>query len=479
MRNTLSLAAGLFVALLLIAPASAQEDCGVDSFGYTCTNSDTAGGGPAYDFKNIRDSGVATGLADDAFIRVPLPFSFPFYGVSYDTLDISSNGWVGFAATSSDLSNDPIPTAGGTDALIAALWDDLDPGNSQGAAGEVYYQALGTDKFVVQYDSVPHFPDGNLEYSTFQIALTRDGDIRLTYAMFTDDADFPNSYTVGIENENGTVGIQSNFNGSGPLFLRDRLAVCYDYPGSDPGCDKGPPPKVCEVRFNGPVTVAPNPVPPGGAVRIMGQVVNPGPPKRVKLIVRYNRKDPNGNPGNPMGMLMYGPAEVPPGGPFPFNVRQPIPPVAPPGIYNLNIELVNAEDASIRCDKQNTQLNIGVNRVAGVSDVEFVMDDPTLYIDAQEALAPVQATVAPGEIFAAPNPFMDRTSLTFATEESSNVRLAVYDVLGREVAVLVDGELEAGTHQATFDARSLAAGVYVYHLTVGSAVQSGQMMVVR
>ncbi|HLT47758.1 MAG TPA: T9SS type A sorting domain-containing protein, partial [Rubricoccaceae bacterium] len=56
-----------------------------------------------------------------------------------------------------------------------------------------------------------------------------------------------------------------------------------------------------------------------------------------------------------------------------------------------------------------------------------------------------------------------------------DVRLAVYDVLGREVAVLVDARQEAGAHRATFDASGLAAGTYVYRLVVGSEVQTGRL----
>jgi hypothetical protein len=74
-----------------------------------------------------------------------------------------------------------------------------------------------------------------------------------------------------------------------------------------------------------------------------------------------------------------------------------------------------------------------------------------------------------------PNPFADRTQIAYEVATASQVRLAVYDVLGREVAVLVDGAEEAGAHRATFDARGLAAGTYVYRLTVGSEVQTGRM----
>jgi hypothetical protein len=78
-----------------------------------------------------------------------------------------------------------------------------------------------------------------------------------------------------------------------------------------------------------------------------------------------------------------------------------------------------------------------------------------------------------------PNPFASRTTLAFDLPETTHVRLVVYDVLGREVARLVDGTQEAGVHSAAFDARGLAAGTYVYRLTVGRDVEVGRMTLAR
>jgi hypothetical protein len=78
-------------------------------------------------------------------------------------------------------------------------------------------------------------------------------------------------------------------------------------------------------------------------------------------------------------------------------------------------------------------------------------------------------------VTAAPNPFARRTTLTFALAEAADVRLAVYDVLGREVAVLADGALGAGHHEATFDAHGLAAVTCVYRLSVGGQVATGRL----
>lgn len=68
---------------------------------------------------------------------------------------------------------------------------------------------------------------------------------------------------------------------------------------------------------------------------------------------------------------------------------------------------------------------------------------------------------------AAPNPFAGRTTLRIALPEASPVRLAVYDVLGRQVATLLDSTLEAGPHEVAFDAAGLPAGLYLARLDAG------------
>jgi len=63
-----------------------------------------------------------------------------------------------------------------------------------------------------------------------------------------------------------------------------------------------------------------------------------------------------------------------------------------------------------------------------------------------------------------PNPFNPATTIRFSLPESAQVRLVVYDVLGRQVRVLADGTYEAGTHEVVFDADGLPSGTYLYRL---------------
>ena len=78
-----------------------------------------------------------------------------------------------------------------------------------------------------------------------------------------------------------------------------------------------------------------------------------------------------------------------------------------------------------------------------------------------------------------PNPVASRATIGFELPTAQNVRLAVYDVLGREVAVLVDGERQAGVQTAVFDASSLSSGMYVYRLEAGTTRLTQTVTVVR
>jgi hypothetical protein len=71
-----------------------------------------------------------------------------------------------------------------------------------------------------------------------------------------------------------------------------------------------------------------------------------------------------------------------------------------------------------------------------------------------------------------PNPFNPSTVIGFQLSVLGEARLAVYDILGREVAVLVDGMMPAGSHSATFDGRTLSSGVYIVRLVTAAGVQS-------
>ena len=78
-----------------------------------------------------------------------------------------------------------------------------------------------------------------------------------------------------------------------------------------------------------------------------------------------------------------------------------------------------------------------------------------------------------------PNPFNPTTGIRYQIAQNSAVRLVVYDVMGREVAVLVNGQMAPGTHEVRFDASRLASGVYFYRLTAGSFAATRTMLLLK
>ena len=78
-----------------------------------------------------------------------------------------------------------------------------------------------------------------------------------------------------------------------------------------------------------------------------------------------------------------------------------------------------------------------------------------------------------------PNPFNPTTVIRGQWSVNSNVRLEVYDVLGRRVATLANGRYPAGTYSFTFDGVSLASGVYFYRLTAGANSAVRKMLLIR
>ena len=78
-----------------------------------------------------------------------------------------------------------------------------------------------------------------------------------------------------------------------------------------------------------------------------------------------------------------------------------------------------------------------------------------------------------------PNPFNPSTNIEFALEESGLTKLAVYDLLGREVATLVNENMSAGSHTVTFDAAQLSSGTYLYVLQVNGVRLTNKMTLIK
>ncbi len=153
---------------------------------------------------------------------------------------------------------------------------------------------------------------------------------------------------------------------------------------------------------------------------------------------------------------------------------QGVPQGAPAGTYTYELHI--GQFPSVIADTETFTVTVtGSARTSGVT--AWTVTDAAPW-EISEALVStsraVETTVA-----AYPNPFRQRTALSFTLLTPDRVRLAVYDVLGREVAVLADGTLDAGSHEATFDAAGLPSGVYLWRLEAGAEVQAGRLTLLR
>jgi hypothetical protein len=78
-----------------------------------------------------------------------------------------------------------------------------------------------------------------------------------------------------------------------------------------------------------------------------------------------------------------------------------------------------------------------------------------------------------------PNPFNPSTKFIVQVAKLSDVKIIVYDVLGREIAILVNQKLRAGIYEVSWDARNYSSGVYYYRLTAGNFVETKKMILLK
>jgi hypothetical protein len=127
-------------------------------------------------------------------------------------------------------------------------------------------------------------------------------------------------------------------------------------------------------------------------------------------------------------------------------------------------------------------LNPATNQNGPAFGVLIVLADGTSF------LAPVSTSIEEGTSSLPsrfelkgnyPNPFNPTTNISYSVPTNSEVRLAVYDMLGRQVATLVNGLQAPGTYTVSFDATNLSSGMYLYRLQAGSFTQTQKMMLVK
>ncbi len=160
------------------------------------------------------------------------------------------------------------------------------------------------------------------------------------------------------------------------------------------------------------------------------------------------------------------------------NVAFRIPTGAPAGAYALDLNLGDFAADEV-CDTEPFTMTVGpAARGVAASGVAFEAVGEAAFAEAP-APAAAMARTAEAALAVAPNPLAGQATVRYALAEAGAVRLAVYDVLGREVAVLADEHREGGAHEAAFDASALPAGAYVVRLAAGGRVETRRVTVLR
>lgn len=178
---------------------------------------------PVHSFDSISSTGTLGPSGDDRTMTVSLGFDFEFYGTLYDSVVISTNGFISFNAGvgTGCCSGPAIPTAGGIDNFVAVLWEDLTT-----SGGNIYYDTLGiapSRRFVVEWNNVRYLGGGvNI---SFQIELVEGADE--IYLHYLGDGDSSDTTTAGIENADGTNGIEYLHAGTNTVDLANQTVVFF------------------------------------------------------------------------------------------------------------------------------------------------------------------------------------------------------------------------------------------------------------
>ncbi|MEM1041269.1 MAG: T9SS type A sorting domain-containing protein [Bacteroidota bacterium] len=160
------------------------------------------------------------------------------------------------------------------------------------------------------------------------------------------------------------------------------------------------------------------------------------------------------------GLIQSG--TVPAGATISQAFVQPIPDPAPSGSYTYTLSVGQFPNAAVDTETFDLQITTG-----GPGDApSWAVDKAGTWDETEQAVSARASGPAGFALGAAyPNPFTRTAILPVELTEAAEVRLAVFDVLGREVAVLAEGRFEAGLHRLVFDATDLPSGAYVARLT--------------
>ena len=239
--------------MLQVGEVSVTDPLGPDPHGYYIYDSGDLGYSLALPYSwyeidpSIGGDGTSLGLNDQGYgnpasqtpAHLDLPFTFTFYGVDYDEITISSNGYIALGNSQmSSFRNYVLPGAGGPSPMIAAFWDDL---KTTSGGGVYSFVDEENGEVVIEWSGIHTYEPTSTE--SFQVILidaitpTGDDEILIQYKEFNNTTSgnmnsgcvIHGDYsTIGIENHLGNMGLQYSFNNQYPVAampLEDETAI--------------------------------------------------------------------------------------------------------------------------------------------------------------------------------------------------------------------------------------------------------------
>jgi hypothetical protein len=467
---------------------SSRGSGGPDLFGYEWIDSNDPDG-PDYVWNDISTTGtlVTNWVPTDIYPAVDegkagpflLGFNFKYYGVDYTNIWFCSNGFISFVdITDAAMSNSTIPSSNIPNNFIAGIWDDLDGKTT----GKVYYKQEAT-KFIVQYDNWPGYYAGTGPF-TWQFVIHKNGKIILYYKTITGTS---TSATVGIENHNGTDGLQVAYNAA---YLQNNLALQFSaepewltaenmqgtvYNGNSiavllnfitEGLDSGDYSMDMVITSNDPFN-------PEIIVPIAMKITSIVPVE----ISSFTAEDVEGE----VVLKWQAATETNNQG---FEVERTSPRPSPyqgeggeAGRGWTKISFVEGRGTTTELTEYSYKDKI-TNPGKYVYRLKQIDFDGTIsYSDEVEinVTGPKEFTLYQNY----PNPFNPTTIIKFALPVDSRVKINVYNALGQLVETLVDREMESGYHEVNFDASRYSSGVYLYRLQTDNYLSVKKMVILK
>ncbi len=457
-----------------------------------------------YEWVDISQNGTDTGLLgdDDNAGPIDLGFSFPYYGTPYTSFYVCSNGWLSFTSTVITYVNVQIPAVAEPNCVLYAFWDDL---TVVSGTGWVKYLAdPANQRFIVSYH-VRRL--GGTVHFDFQIILYANGGVRYNYQTL----DVVNGCTIGVENCDGTAAEQLLYNGVGDFTPTTESAV--EFWGGASSSIVGmvstftniPIPNARIWAVGQPDTVTTDSV---GVYRLP---IEPG----TYSVTVDHRNFCDSTFQNivveeaaqtQLDAILYAPSAqfsatslslltsvgVPVqqtftisnlGGQCPLDFAisdtatwlSAAPPTGTIGTNQVATITVSANVAGMPVGDYWAPLIIVYNAVGTPNSIRVDLVIQTTAAD--EPNAPLPSVFALQPTY--PNPFNATTALRFDVPQQSRVQLAIYNVMGQEVARPVDDVYAAGRYRILFDAANLPSGMYLVKMSAGGFSQTGKMLLLK